>query len=316
MSALVPIVCNGQVAGIIYLENVNMQDRDTTQSRYELDQFGNQLGVMFDLKGRDDLLPAGISLTGQTQQTNKLRYISGEYSIEDCEWMNIWNHGKLRKDREVCWYVGMNLTDDQYIIVYCRLNGAKERRSRISSLLWYHLVSYRSSSKLAGRSSVDIQEIFDDISELLKSIPDTNQLESVALSFTVFDRPNRLAISGHFGPSRPFVMGQDNRVSPRNEVIMTLTNGRDIRFWTVSASMIGSHLYILAHDSSRLESHQTETALKTMRQTMAMTKDKTELHRLLQKVILQENMPRYYLAAFMPEAVDENEVSVDIKRAQ
>lgn len=316
MSALIPIVCNGQVAGIIFLENINLNSKDTTQSRYELDQFGCQLGLMFDVKGRDDLLPAGVHLTGHRQLLDRFRHTPGDYIVEDCPWLNLWSHGKLRKDREICWYLGVNLTDEQYMVVYCRLNGSNERRNKVSTLLWYHLMTYRSSSLLAGRSTVDIQEIFEDISELLKSVPDTVNLDSLSLAFTVFDRPNRLSVSGHFGASRPFVVGQDNRVSPKNEVVMTLANGRDLRFWKVGASMIGSHLYILAHDSSRLESSQTETALKTMRQTLAHTRDKTELHRLLQKVILQENMPRYYLAAFMPEAADSVEEPIDIKRAQ
>lgn len=99
---------------------------------------------------------------------------------------------------------------------------------------------------------------------------------------------------------------------------MTLTNGRDIRYWSVNAYMAASSLYILTHDSSKLDATLNETALRTMHSSVLQTKDPSEMHRYFQKLIHAENIPRYYTAAFINEQTgqNENEEVIDIKKAQ
>src|SRR5690606_13786411 len=112
-------------------------------------------------------------------------------------------------------------------------------REKLSTLLWYHMQAMRTLAIGSGRSDFDISEVKDEVAAHLLAFQGSKQLDNLSIAFTLFNREKKIAVSGHFGPSRPLVLCQDNHVTPENRVVMTLENGRDIRYWSVQASMQG-----------------------------------------------------------------------------
>ncbi len=316
MSALIPIRSAAGSFGIVFLEEVNLSRRDTTACRLELDAFGQQLGLLFGQKAGSDFPIYDDQNAGSPVYVHN----PANYTLEPVEWLRLWHRGKLRAGRETGWYFGLNYGAGHYLLVYCRLNGSQGIRERLSRMLWYHLQVMRALATASGRTNFEVNEIRDELVALLRSIDQSRELESLSLTFTLFDREGRWAYSGHFGPSRPIVFCQENRVRPQNDIIVSMLNGRDLRYWSVVAPMTGLHLYLLTHDTSKLEVNPSDNTLRSLKATLAGEGTGESLFRIVEELVHVENVPRYYIAAVQrsgeEQELEDGEESGFLPKAQ
>ena len=303
ISALIPIRSETENLGVIFVEDVgNLQNRDTTLSRHELDVFGAQLGLMAHHKMGQDIQIVNNPSAKEVVDPEGIssHFVSGSFNIEKSPWLRIWHSGKMRVQRESGWYFGRAFGPDHYVVAYCNLNGSEPLRQRIASMLWHHLLVLRAMAVASGRNDIEMVELRDELSAMLKSIPRAKALDGVSLAFSVFDRAKRRVTSGHYGPARPYVVGVDNRVTPFNEVVMQLSNGRDLRYWEVVADLRDKHAYMLSYDTSKMDGMATDTFHRNIMGSLTQG-DIGESHKALQNLIPQDQMPRYYLAAVLEE---------------
>ena len=321
ISALIPIRSETENLGVVFVEDVgNLQNRDTTLCRHELDVFGAQLGLMThrkiaiapSLAGAVAVAEAGAEAGGAVEGETNAAFVSGAFNLEKSPWLHVWYNGKMRVQRESGWFFGRSFGPDHYVIAYCNLSGSEQLRHRVASMLWHHLLVVRAMAVASGRNDIEVEEIREEFSALLKSIPRANALDNVSLAFSVFDRSKRKVSSGHYGPARPFVLGSDNRVTPFNEVVMQLANGRDLRYWEVTAEVMVKHAYLLSYDTSKMDGLATDTFHRQIMGSLTQG-DYNDRHKALQALIPSEQLPRYYLAAVLE---DEENMPVHYDKAE
>jgi serine/threonine protein kinase/tetratricopeptide (TPR) repeat protein len=313
MNILIPIRYETHNCGVLFVEGYAIDDQQAATSRHEMDMFGAQMGYFVFTKRREQLL----SLFGHHEHERLAAlhaYGPGEYQLEKVDWLNIWTKGKLRHDRESTWYLGLNLGSDDYLLIYCRLNGPEALRSRVSTLLWHHLTVLRSLSLATGRNTLQTAELREELISLLKRCKGMNDLDNMSLSFTFFSKGLKQAFSGHFGQSRPVVVFGDNEVIPYNEFALDLANGRTLRYWEVRGSIEGNKVYVLTHDSSRInevfnvgrerEANRKAVDDKTSVASQCHKITQNELEKLFDKALLGD-VPRYYVACTLKEAALE-----------
>ncbi len=312
MSAIIPLRTENGNCGVLYLEDVDLSSKETTQCRSELDVFGAQLGLFISRK-LDISTDSTIDLSlphGPTIDKTKLVYNPASYTLETVPWLKTWTHGKLRAERETAWYLGLAISADYYLLAYCRLNGAPSIRERISAMLWNQFLATRSLFTASGRNNFEPSEIRDEVAALLTCLASAKELEAVSLSFTLFSRDKKTASSGHFGPSRPIILCQENLVMPQNQVIMTLNNGRDLRYWSVNAGLNGPHAYLLSHDSSKLDANSSEAQKRSLKTTISDPNKVVDMHKVMERMIMKENMPRYYVGCMLLEEQSASEDTI------
>ena len=284
---ILPIPFNDRNIGIVFLEDLHLDNTQTAGSRQDLDYFGSQLGLVLNKKLAEASPGVEADLAVQF----------GNYALEPCSWLDIWSQGVLRKDRDSTWYLGMNLGSNDYLLAYVRLNGVEDIRKPLSAMIWFHLLSLRSLMMSSERISIKMIEIKEEFLKILNSYPNFRQLENLAIAFTVFNRESSYAYSGHIGPSRPLVVGSDNKVKPGNHVLFNLDNGRALRHWSVTAEMGGGKYYILPHDSSKLDII-TDNIAPVIEEEGSPEK---QLQTILENQLIRDNIPRYYVAAYLSE---------------
>jgi hypothetical protein len=325
MSALVPMRSNTDSLGVVFIEDIgNQLGRDTTYSRQELDQFGSQLAIMIERKtGAEGSVspghvPAPRSNHGRTgSQAANAVYQPASYTLEPVPWLRLWHYGRLRAQRETSWFLGLNFGPDHYVLAYCLLTGAESVRERLGSMLWHHLYVIRALAIASGRNHVELNDLREEFAGFFATMPRAAQLDNISLAFSVLSREDRLSFSGHFGPSRPFVVGVENVVSPYNDVVLTYANGRDLRYWDVAAQLNGPHTYILSYDTSKLDAAPVDTVQKKVALSLAKSSSVEELHRVLGSMVREANLPRYYLAAMiLPEAEAQAEPFEPLDKAE
>lgn len=296
MSALVPLRSNFSTLGVLFLEDIgNFSNRDTTFSRYELDCIGTQLAMLIERKLIRPV--AGNSDVAIVQPV----YQSGTCNIEDVTWLQLWTIGRLRAQRETAWFLGLNFGPKQYLLAYCLLKGQQPVREQLGAMFWHHLYTMRAIAVASGRNQVEVSEIRDEFSQILAALPGASTLSDISLAFTLVNRESRVAFSGHFGSSRPYVLGVENIVSPHNDVVLTHTNGRDLRYWDVAAELAEPHTIIQSYDTSKLDAAPLDTLQRRVVANLSHAESADELHRMLTSMLAQENIPRYYVAAVMRE---------------
>ena len=236
-------------------------------------------------------------------------YQSATFTLEPVPWLKLRACGRLRVKRETSWYVGLAFGENHYVMGYCLLTGDEAVRERLGSMLWHHLYVIRALTVAAGRSQVEASDLKDEFSALLNALPRVAQLDTIALSFTVVNRETRMAQSGHFGSARPFVIGVENVVTPSNDIVLTFTNGRDLRYWDVTAAMDGPHAYILSYDTSKLDSAPVDSVQRRVAENIAKNGEIALIEDVLASLVPEGHLPRYYLAAVMPEKSHESAIS-------
>ena len=99
------------------------------------------------------------------------------------------------------------------------------------------------------------------------------------------------------------MIGVENVVSPYNDAVLTYANGRDLRYWDVAADLKAPHSYILSYDTSKLDTAPVDTVQRRIAQSLAHAESVEELHGVLSSMVIEANLPRYYVAAtLLPDA--------------
>ena len=62
-------------------------------------------------------------------------------------------------------------------------------------------------------------KIKEEILKVLSTYQSFKVLDNLSLAFTIFNREAGVAYSGHIGPSRPLVLGSENKVRPENSTL-------------------------------------------------------------------------------------------------
>ena len=156
-------------------------------------------------------------------------------------------------------------------------------------------------------ASPDIDLLHDEIKRLMLNDGRFKLLNGLSISLSVIIRSSRKVISGHFGPSRPMVLGGRNEVLPANEVMMKLANGRVIRFWKVISQSVDNSIYVLPHDSNKLDNIN----LAQLNAKGFFDADLEEKQILLKDAmsVVQTDVsaPRYYIASTFVEIEEKAE---------
>jgi serine/threonine protein kinase len=291
MHAVVPLRAKDEVIGILFLREINFGQRTAVTYREELDRIGAQLATIIQKKKLTVAGSFGSSLPVSGS------YMNAAYAMESVDWLRLVYSGRMREKRDTGWYRGLSLNEDQYLLLYLRLNGPLEKRDLIGKLIWYHFEHFR-ALKANKKATEHLGEQWrNELIQLIRAIPEFSSLEHVSIAFTLFHRTNKTALSGHVGPSRPIVLGADNLVKPFDEVVLTLNNGRDLRFWEVSAKMLSSNIYMMSHDTSKFE--MQGAAAQSLEDSDGEIKvvdiDRYILEKITQ-MIPHENLPRYFVA--------------------
>ena len=157
-----------------------------------------------------------------------------------CRWLRSLALRAAEGAAETSWFLGLNFGPDHYVLAYRMLIGQRgdaraTRLDAVAPLLRHPRPGHRlgAEPRRAERSERGVRG-------LLRAVPKAAQLESISLAFSVVSRESQVAFSGHFGPSRPYVVGIENVVSPANDVVLTYANGRDLRYWDVAAELTGT----------------------------------------------------------------------------
>jgi hypothetical protein len=119
-------------------------------------------------------------------------------------------------------------------------------------------------------------------------------MDDIMLSFSLFEKDGEVVSSGHYGPSRPVVMGAENRVTAFNQAPLRLRDGRDLRYWEIFAPILKDSVFIVSYDTSRIDAGSKDVAA-----VLTRTAQPTELNRsttkLMETAASQKILPRYYL---------------------
>jgi hypothetical protein len=310
--------------GIICVDRIDLNQKDTAAMRSNLDHVGAHWRFLLEQKSGHNLRVIndveltkpgpqyegrGNETTGEIIYPRARRYNAGQYDLESCQWLAIEGVGKLREQRETTWYLGLNFGSENYLLIYISLEGATNIRERLSAILWYFAHTARSHALSAGRQAFDVAELRDEICSILRGYVRAGSLTKVSISFTNFDRTGGVARSGHFGAARPYMIGQTNQVSPLNDVIIHLDDGSDVRFWEVTARLDDPHLYVLTGDPTRIEGDPTKSMITRLSPEPSTGggdyNENRSLRNLIEKIFVQENVPRYYVAVQLRRPASE-----------
>ncbi|MFK7823113.1 MAG: protein kinase [Oligoflexales bacterium] len=240
LDAYVPIGSSSGTMGVLLLREVpeRYSSKNMKMSARELDLFGAQLGLVIE---RDFYSKQTISYSEQWDN----------HSLEPVPWLNIRTFGTLANTQISAWTMGLAMPDEQYLIVFCSLQGGdRAERQHLSSMIWHHIMVMQVLLKSPDRS-ISIEYLRDQFASLLKVTPGTNSLGDIGLAFTIMSKGSRKLASGHFGHARPLVLGGNNQVKPFNDPVMSYDNGRELRFWEVLSSWEDRLPLLLCAESSR-----------------------------------------------------------------
>ena len=288
VNTLVPVRYAQQSLGLLFLDSSRFQDEDSTKIRQTLDTLGAEMGIWLrnylPMETKPEVLPL-------------LDYHGSGYSIEPCAWLHLWEQGTLRNARENSWYLGLNLSEGSYLVVYCRLNGPEELRSGLSAMLWHEVLTMRTLYDGDGRESISLDEVQSYLERYLRAYPGVENHEAIALSFSILHRMTGEVFSGHFGSARPLLLGSENHVIPQDNAVLTLGNDRSLRYWKVQASQGQKGIFILPHDSSKLDRLDLTQLREAGFDNLSWDQKRWRFLDFLRQNLLEGQVPRYFVAA-------------------
>jgi len=236
-SAVIPVRSSTGTEGILFIENIgDLSNQSTSSIREELNMIGCQLGLLIERHTTHQTF-AGLSGSDSTTPPDPLIYHDAKVHIEQHPKLETQYAGRLRAGRESSWYLGLNLNSDQQLFCYCTVRGIGEVRDQISRNLWYFILSLRTWFHSKGRERSDIGEIKDALSKFLRSQGGHLEIDELMLSVSILDTSENSVSSVHFGPARPFVIGNENFVRANNDVIVRLSQNRELRYWEVKSEL-------------------------------------------------------------------------------
>lgn len=288
MNTLVPIRYGPMGLGILFLEKSRLQDEDSTVLRQLLDTLGAQMGIW---------LRAYLPIEPRSAALPLLHFNPGSFHLEPCSWLHVWTEGHLRSTRESVWYLGVNLSEQAYLLTYCRINGPEEHRAPLSAALWHEIMALRTLFSGTGRDQMNPDDVQEAIERHLHVHAGIQSLESLVIAFSIIHKQTGEVASGHFGAARPFTLGVPNEVTPLNRVVLQLSNGRYLRYWKVMASELQRGILILAHDSSKLDRLNLASLIQQGLESMTWEQKRVAFLAYLKQNLIEGHIPRYFVAA-------------------
>lgn len=288
MNTLVPLRYAGRGLGILFLERSRLHDEDSTRLRQLLDTFGAQIGLW---------LRPFLPLEQNDHDHPLLQYTAGSYHLEPCSWLDLWTEGHLRGSRESVWYLGLNLNEQSYLLVYCRINGPEDLRAPLGAALWHEMLALRTLFTGAGREQMNLEDLQEAVERHIHSDLNLQFLESVAFSFSILQRHKGEVLSGHFGQARPMVLGVPGEVTPLNRVVLQLSNGRQLRYWKVIAGSFQRNVFLMPHDSSKLDRLNMDELRLQNFEALDWESRRRTFSEYLKQVLIPGHIPRYFVAA-------------------
>jgi hypothetical protein len=219
--------------------------------------------------------------------------MGGSY-FEPVPWLDHRLVGKLRKEREASWYLGLQWSESQYVVVYCCLKGDILERDRLASQLLFQIISARELSAMIGEARSDVVDIRAKLAIVLSSQGLAGRMDEIMFSYSIFERGHQFVTSGHYGPSRPVVLGVENRITAFNEATLRLRDGRDLRYWEVYAPMSPANVFLVSYDTSRIDGGR-EPFVAAVQNSERVTNEKFAI-KLMETAVQENVLPRYYLS--------------------
>jgi len=147
---------------------------------------------------------------------------------------------------------------------------------------------------MMGHIKTEVSDLRRQFQIFLTSQGLSARMDDIMLSFSLFDRDSAVVSSGHYGPSRPVVMGVENRVTAFNEATLRLRDSRDLRYWEIFAPISADNIFIVSYDTSRIDPESRELA-DVVNKTTQVRESSAGTH-LIDNPYEQKVLPRYYLA--------------------
>ncbi len=292
MQALVPIRAGGETVGLLVLGGIGVQNYANFQrAKRDLDRFGAQIGIL--LAQKTGPVNEALNAAGRPMPTDFS--VMGGTFFDPVNWLNANLHGKLRKDREASWYLGLNWTSTQYLVAYCCIKGDAMDRDRLSIMLMQNALVLRELVGMMGQAKTEVIDLRNQIQSFLNNQGLSARMDDIMLSFSLFDRDREIVSSGHYGASRPVVMGAENRVTAFNEASLSLRDGRDLRYWEIFASIGRENVFIVSYDTSRIDPENRDLAGVLVKTYQGADGSRSSM-KLLETALEQKVLPRYYLA--------------------
>jgi hypothetical protein len=290
-TALVPLRMSGDTIGLIVIDHFMVpSSTNIHRVKTELDALGAYLGVLLSqkyepvlqwLEANKRFMPRNMSVMG------------GSY-FEPVPWLDHRLVGKLRKEREASWYLGLQWSESQYVVVYCCLKGDILERDRLASQLLFQIISARELSAMIGEARSDVVDIRAKLAIVLSSQGLAGRMDEIMFSYSIFERGHQFVTSGHYGPSRPVVLGVENRITAFNEATLRLRDGRDLRYWEVYAPMSPANVFLVSYDTSRIDGGR-EPFVAAVQNSERVTNEKFAI-KLMETAVQENVLPRYYLS--------------------
>ncbi|MCX6125791.1 MAG: hypothetical protein NTV34_13745, partial [Proteobacteria bacterium] len=305
MFAIVPVRVGGDTAGVILIEELSAAHAvDLNATRRELDLFGIHVGSLMAAGA-----PKKLKSSGKERIDSLYKHVHGAYIMEPCPWLNFKFTGNMRTGREASWYLGLQWSQDQFVVVYCCLRGFAADRDQFSAEIFRQVLAVREFGRMSGRARFEMADLRSELGGLFTRTGLSSRMDEILFAFSIFDRSSPEVVSGHFGGARPVVVAAENIVEAFNQVPVQLRDGRDVRYWEVLAQLDDNGLYILSFDTSRLRTQVAETGLN--RRSVAAKTEAPEIatnsRRYLEAAIARNELPRYYLAITRKSQVAESE---------
>jgi hypothetical protein len=168
-------------------------------------------------------------------------------------------------------------------------------RDRFSRELLMQALVTREIVGMMGQAKSDVMDLRNQIQHLMNSHGLAGRMDDIMLSFSLFEKDGDMVASGHYGPSRPIVLGAENRVTAFNQATLRLRDGRDLRYWEIFAPMTTDHVFIVSYDTSRIDVGNKDFTKMLPGGGRSESSVKSTV-RLLESAVEQKVLPRYYLA--------------------
>lgn len=306
LSGVLPLYVNSERGVYILVEEAGRVYRHSPEeSRMELSIFS----TLFSSALASSL---HFSTAWSLQPWKVQSYRAGAYDLEVCPWLETQMEGKLRKDRESVWFVGRNISDSRYLLVYLHIEGPKEVRETLSRTIWSHLhvlIDLEHKHRQDPITILTEDRLKKDIAGLCRSVNGFESLTKISSVFSFFGKNTGVVTSGQIGPYRPITLGAQHGIEPSNEAILRLKGGGLLRYWKVDAEFGITAPFIVGADTQKITSDRSSLLRSAVISEIAKKEDgESALGNLLKILqgVLEGFVPRCYVAVVLRETYDEN----------
>ncbi len=292
MQCLVPIRHGGETLGLIVISDVGAEaSQDFHLLKREFDAIGSHVGWLLSQK----FIPLRDYLEQSDRGVPVNLSVMGGVFFEAVSWLDIQLVGSLRKEREASWYVGLKWGANQYLVVYCCVKGDVLERDRFAASLLYQVFISRELVNMQGQIRSEPADVRNYLQKILNAGGLAGRMDEILFAYSIFERDNEVVSSGHYGPSRPVVLGVENRVTAFNEASLRMRDGRDLRYWEVFAPLNKDNIFLVSYDTSRIDGGGKLSMSSDGRSGLGLGASKSAT-KLLETAVQERLLPRYYVA--------------------